>query len=79
MDGWQHSGSEVVRQSRRLIGASQDLVERAKDAIKTAEQRLDYARNAIQVSWLWRTLRTRERVLPNERDRRAQRSDCAID
>jgi hypothetical protein len=66
-----------------LIDASQDLVERARDAIKTAEQRLEYARNTVQVSWLCRTLRTDERlrqaVLTNEHERRMPGPDRAID
>jgi hypothetical protein len=56
-----HSGSDIRGQSRRLSALSRQLVSAAKAHIETAEQRLDRARNTVQVSVLWRALAERRR------------------
>jgi hypothetical protein len=56
-----HSGSDVRREARRLTALSRQLVSAAKAHIETAEQRLDRARNVLQVSVLWRALAQRRR------------------
>jgi hypothetical protein len=58
-----HSGSDARREARRLAALSRQLVNAAKAHIETAEQRLDRARNVLQVSVLWRALRHRRRAL----------------
>jgi hypothetical protein len=51
-------GAEV-EQSRWLIVASRQLLERGKVDLKTSLERLDRARNALQVSWFLRALHER--------------------
>jgi hypothetical protein len=48
-------------QSRRLVAASRQVTERSKAGVKAAVESVDRARNILQLIWLRRALRKRER------------------
>jgi hypothetical protein len=56
MDDQPNSSSDIRGASKRLAEVSRQLVRAAQVHIERAEQRLDRARNARQVSVLWRAL-----------------------
>jgi hypothetical protein len=49
------------RRSRKRIGASRKLAEDGQADAEKARQRLDRVRNALQLIWLRRALRERQR------------------
>jgi hypothetical protein len=53
--------SDVREQSKRLVDAARQLRQRAEENLQTSRQRLDLARNTLQVSWLIRAVRERLR------------------
>jgi hypothetical protein len=54
-------GDEARFRARQLAAASRQLVQEAHAHVEKARQRLDRARNLMQVSWLLRTLRERRK------------------
>ena len=62
MDEPQNSGN-IVRQSQSLLGVSRERVALSKVIVETAKERLDRARNAVQLAWLLRELQKRTSIL----------------
>jgi hypothetical protein len=57
----QRGDDEVLRNSMRLAAVSRRLAATASSHIDCARHGLDKARNVVQVAWLLRALRQRER------------------